>query len=270
MTGDGVTFDPGHELTQLDDDVFEARFPYSFGGLTLAAATLLAGRSCPDKRFRSSHLWFLRGTPVDELFRIEIDRIRDGRLLSHRRVRFVHNDKLLCELTASYTAPGQGASIPAVSPEPGIPQPEDLPSAEETAKTEGWDWWEEQDYEWRYIGRPFASGQMKTSKWHAWCRPTKPFVDEDAVHASAFAYMSDNHSDWAAGLMIEKFEHDNFISLDNSIWAHRPLVWDDWLLCSSQCDIGFDGAMFTRRQVFNREGGLVASIAQEAIHIDPA
>ena len=270
MTDIGAIFDPGHELKQIDDDVFEARFPYSFGGLTLAAATLLAGRSCPDKRFRSSHLWFLRGAPVDEPFRIEIERIRDGRLLSHRRVRLVHNDKLLCELTASYTSQGEGVNIPSVQPDGGIPLPEDLPTEKETAKTQGWDWWKPGDYEWRFVGTPFVSSQMKTSKWHAWVRPTKPFIREDAMHASAFAYMSDNHSDWSAGLMIKNFVHDNFISLDNSIWAHRPLNWDDWWLCSSVCDIGLDGAMYSRRQVFNRENQLVATVAQEAIHIDPA
>jgi len=269
MTESGAIFDPGYTCKQVEDDAFEVVFPYSFGGLTLAAATLLAGRTCPEKRFRSSHLWFLRGTPVDQPFRIEIERVRDGRLLSHRRVRMLHEGKLLCELTASYTAPGQGANIPSARPDEGIPMPEDLPTAAETARAEGWDRWEEQDYEWRFVGRPFANSQMKTSKWHAWVRPTKPFVTEDAMHASAFAYMSDNHSDWAAGLMIEKFEHDNFISLDNAIWAHRPLIWNDWWLCSSVCDIGLDGAMYTRRQVFTRNGELVASIAQEAIHIDP-
>ena len=73
-----------------------------------------------------------------------------------------------------------------------------------------------------------------------------------------------------AGLMIENLVHDNFISLDNAIWAHRPIDWTDWYLCSSVCDIGVNGAMYTRRQVFDRAGDLVASIAQEAIHIDPS
>ena len=271
MAEAGVEFNPGYELTQLEDDVFEARFPYSFGGLTLAAATLLAGRSCPDKRFRSSHLWFLRGTPIDSPFRIEIERMRDGRLLSHRRVQMIAGDKLLCEMTASFTAPGQGADVLAARPDPDIPLPEDLPTAQETAAAEGWDWDDsEHEYEWRFVGRPYVSSQMKISKWYAWCRPVRPFVDEDATHAAAFAFMSDNHSDWAAGLMIENFRHENFISLDNAIWAHRPIDWTNWYLCSSVCDIGVNGAMYTRRQVFDRAGDLVASIAQEAIHIDPS
>ena len=266
---DGKEFSPGYEFEQLDDDRFEVTFPHRFGGLTLAAVTLLAGRSCPDKRLRSSHMWFLRGTPVDTPFQLEIERIRDGRMLSHRRVKLVHEDKLLVEFTASYTSDTEGMGAPSMTMQPGLPQPEDLMHEEELAKKLGWEWWSKEGYEWRLVGTPYKYGTGTSRTWHGWVKPFEPFKAEDAVHASAFAYMSDNHSEYGAGLHNEKFDHDSYVSLDNAIWAHRPIVWHDWLLVSSTCDIGVDGRVFTRRNVFTRDGDLMATIAQEAQYLGP-
>lgn len=258
-------FNAGYQLEIGEGDDCAVTFRHSFGGLTMAAASWAVARTCPDKALHSSHTWFLRPILLGVPLQMRIERIRDGRMLSHRRVRLLHEDKLLCEMTFSFSSPTSGTTFQEV-PLGAVPRPEDLPTEAETVAAEGWDHWRGDVIEWRFIGRPRRSGPDVPTSWDAWARPRELLLDDPAEQMAAFAYMSDNHSDWSAATRIENFSRRNFASLDNAIWIHRWVPWDDWWLVRSTCDVARDGCAFSRRLVYARDGSLVATVSQEAFY----
>lgn len=261
------TFDVGYQLEPTGGDNVTATFRSSFGGLTMAGATMAVARSCPDKALHSAHTWFLRPVPAGVPVEMRIERVRDGRMLSHRRVQLLHEDKLLCEMTLSFASPTAGTTFQTV-PLDFVPQPENLPTETETATAAGWEErnWLSHPIEWRFVGNPRHNGPDVSTSWDAWARPREPLVDDRAEQMAAFAYMSDNHSDWSAATRIENFSRHNFASLDNAVWIHRSLPWDDWWLVRSTCDVSRDGCAFSRRMVYARDGSLIATVAQEAFY----
>ena len=54
-------------------------------------------------------------------------------------------------------------------------------------------------------------------------------------------------------------------SLDHSLWYHRPLRMDDWLLYAMDSPSASGSRGLSRGQLFNRAGELVASVAQESL-----
>jgi acyl-CoA thioesterase-2 len=95
-----------------------------------------------------------------------------------------------------------------------------------------------------------------------------PLTDDPNLHRCAFAYASDmmllepsmrsiGAKFWDGALQVA--------SLDHAVWFHRPFRFDDWLLVASESTSVSGGRGFNRSSVFNREGKLVASIAQEGM-----
>lgn len=78
--------------------------------------------------------------------------------------------------------------------------------------------------------------------------------------------MSDFHSHWPVARKLRRnFEPVGFASLDQLVWIHRDLAWDDYWLLTSENDVTHAGRAFTRRTVHAADGRLVASMAQEAL-----
>jgi acyl-CoA thioesterase-2 len=65
---------------------------------------------------------------------------------------------------------------------------------------------------------------------------------------------------------VKDYSIRRYSTLDTAIWFHRPPRWDDWLLVRSVSDIAHDGFGVVRRTVYNRDGALVATMAQEALY----
>lgn len=259
-------FDGECEVEEAGHDAFIARFRASFGGSTLAATTLAAARTCPDKTLRSSHIWFLRPMPTEGPVTIRVERIKDGRLLSHRRVQAMQDDKLFAELTASFGASGTGIDFDDAALPAPPPAPETLPREEDVVAAQGWTDWGESTIQWRLVGNPRVSGPQASTAWEGWAKPRIPLVDDPAEHAAALAYMTDNHSDWSAGNRIPDFNKRRFSSLDNSISVHRWQPWTDWWFVRARCDAAHDGFTYSRRMIYNRDGLLIASASQQAFY----
>ena len=86
------------------------------------------------------------------------------------------------------------------------------------------------------------------------------------MNAAAIAYLSDYHSHMSVARKLGKhFEPRAYTSLDQVIWLHREVHWDDWWLFVTECDIASGGRALTRRALYTRDGLLVASMAQEQL-----
>ncbi len=255
----------------VGEDRFTARLD-SFGGLILGCATLAVARTCPDRALHSLHAYFVRRVPDDRPVDLVVERLRDGRRFALRRLQIRLEGQLLFELVASFATPGDGVDYQDAVLDPETPKPEDLPTEEEIARAEGWKTGEPGPLggalEWRWIGgtpwRPAAPGSH--SRYRAWVRPRFPLPPERALQAAALAFLSDYHSHMSVARKLgAHFEPFNFTSLDQVLWVHRDLPWNDWWLLTTESDIGHAGRALTRRLLHSRDGRLVASMAQEQL-----
>ena len=261
-------------LELAGEDAFSARLHdygdgRSFGGDVLARLALAARRSCePSRRLVSFYGLFLRPGPTDRPVRIEVERVKEGRRLAQRRGRMLDGDRLVADVTASFAIAGKGVAWSSVTA-PDVPAPETLPTDEEMAREEGREW-RPGEVEWRFVDRVFLDEFPGSSRWCAWARPRRPLPDDPGLHEAALAYLSDFISHGSVVRMLARdFAWERFASLDQALWVHRSIRWDDWLLVESESDVAVDGHTFTRRRIFDAAGRLVASGSQEGIHPDP-
>ena len=180
--------------------------------------------------------------------------------------------KLLCEALASFTAGDEGLDYQEVGVASDTPAPEDLPSEEEVARAEGWDLDAPGplggSFEWRWIGgTPWSDPAPGTGSSHrAWARPRIPLGPDPALRAAVLACLADYQSHLCVARRLGgRFDPIGFASLDQMLWVHRDLHWDDWWLLESESDIAHGGRALARRRLFATDGRLVATMAQEAL-----
>ncbi len=105
-------------------------------------------------------------------------------------------------------------------------------------------------------------------KFNVWIKATQPLPDDPAIHQSVLAYASDlmllDSSLIAHGKTV--FDPDiQGASLDHALWFHRPFRADEWLLYAQDSPSSSGARGFSRGLVFDRQGRLVASVAQEGL-----
>ena len=253
------------------EDAFRALLP-GFGGVTLGCATLAAARSCEDKHLHSLHTYFFRPVPTDRPVDLVVERVRDGRRFSHRRVQVRDTGRTCCELVASFAAAASGQEYQELHLSADVPQPEELPTEEEIARREGWRSDEPGPLggalEWRWIGgTPWDPTTPRgNSAYRAWVRPRHTLPDDPALHAAAMAFLSDYHSHMSVARKLGgPFEPFPYTSLDQVLWLHREVRWDDWWLIHTESHVAHAGRALSRRLLQARDGRLVASMVQEQL-----
>jgi acyl-CoA thioesterase-2 len=248
-----------------------------FGGqvaaqaLTAAQATVSA-----DRPVHSLHSYFLRPGDPNEEIRYEVDRIREGRTFSTRRVvaRQTRNgsDVGIFALTADFTA-GERAVVEHSLPMPDVPGPEGLPGIAEVLAAHP-DRAEEmlpmaQVVEQRYLADPFDSEPRVPphTATRGWFQVAGRLPDDDRVHASALTFVSDLTllsaglarvgAAWGGGTVAA--------SLDHAVWFHRPLRADDWFLYETDSPAAASGRALCLGQIWAADGTHVATTAQEGL-----
>jgi acyl-CoA thioesterase-2 len=258
------------ELEPVASDRYRARLD-GFGGVTLGCATLAAAHAS-DRPLHALHAWFLRPVPADTPAEISVERVRDGRRFSQRRVVVASGGRPACEVLASFATPAPGLDAQDVTLAAGTPPPEALPSEAEIAAREGW----QTDapgplggpLEWRGIdGTPWRlAGPAAHSRYTAWVRPRFPLPAERPWHAAALAFLADYHSHMSVARWLGAFgEPVHYTSLDQALWLHRELAWDDWWHLTTEGVAAHAGRALTRRALHARDGRLVATMAQEQL-----
>jgi acyl-CoA thioesterase-2 len=228
--------------------VFDEPFPL-YGGQVAAQALLVAGRTVPPDRVpHSLHGYYLRGgaSARSTVFRVERD--RDGRSYSARRVVAIQDGKVIFNLAASFSAPEPGVDH-EVEPGPDVPPPADLPDAELPRLL---------SMESRLPPQP------RPVEWPTrfWARCTLDLPDSPLVHACVLTYLSDI----STGLLAL---HDGVgttgPSLDHAVWFHRPARLDDWVLVDLTPHTVSGARGWYTGTVHRADGTLAASLAQEAL-----
>lgn len=251
------------DVEQLEKHYFRAYSPTDregriFGGQVLGQALMAAGRTVePGRRVHSLQSYFMLGGDPTVPVMLEVERIRDGRSFTTRRVRAFQHGEAIFALSASFHIDEPGPEHQ--SPPPAVPPPEEIsPDAGPFARRPNW-------------GLPFEI------RWHdamtdgtqpMWFRVGEALPDDPLLHACLLAFVSDMglvatiarpHTDdwWPRNFMMA--------SLDHMMWFHRPFRVDEWLLYSRHSPSAFGGRGLALGSIHARSGALLASVAQEGL-----
>jgi acyl-CoA thioesterase-2 len=269
------------DLEPLEVNLFRGRSPQVgwqrvFGGQVIGQALVAACRTVEAPRpAHSLHAYFLlAGDPKVPII-YNVDRIRDGKSFTTRRVVAIQHGHAIFTMQVSFHADEPG--LVHQMPMPDVPDPEHLPGEAEIrerimammpdpvrAYYEGERAIEMRPVEYeRYLGRKYDD-----AKFHVWIRVTGKLPDDPQIHQCVLAYASDLTLLDAALIPHGRtlFERDFLpASLDHAMWFHRPFRADEWLLYA-QDSPNLNGARgFSRGLIFTRDGTLAASVAQEGL-----
>jgi acyl-CoA thioesterase II len=269
------------ELEERKPDVFVGRTPSTerqriFGGQVAGQALMAAERTAPeDRAVHSLHSYFLRpGDPAEEI-RYEVDRIRDGRSFTTRRVVARQHrkgeDVAIFALTADFHA-GEKAVAEHCLPMPDVPAPDTLPGTAEIVSRHGdkaaWMDAMGRAVEQRFLEDPFAAPPKSPpdTKTRTWLRVAGELPAESAVHAAALTFVSDLTL-LSAGFARLGGGWPDFIgaSLDHAVWFHQAVRADDWFLYETDSPAASYGRALCFGQIWAADGTHVATVAQEGL-----
>jgi acyl-CoA thioesterase II len=271
------------DLEVLEENLFRGNSPQSnwqrvFGGQVIGQALVAACRTVADVTVRpphSLHAYFLLGGDPKVPIIYEVDRIRDGRSFTTRRVVAIQHGHAIFSMSVSFHVAEPGLSHQTKMP--NVPAPDALPSEAEIKERilplmpdpvrryyERERPIELRPVEYgRYLGEKSEDGHF-----HVWIRATGGLPDAPAIHQCVLAYASDMMLLDAALIQHGRSVFDKDImaaSLDHALWFHRPFRADQWLLYAQDSPNLADSRGFSRGLIFARDGTLVASVAQEGL-----
>lgn len=248
-------------LDPRGDGRFVSREPadrhHVFGGLLLAQALRAATRTVdPDRPVHALHASFVSaGTPAEHLG-YEVERTRDGASFATRRVTATQDRGTVLVLTADFhrDEPGATYEMPAT---PGVPGPDDLgPGRYDNPLIES---------------RDVPVGAVAGGPPHArraWFRPRAPLPEDPALHRQTLAYLSDFGATRAVREPHAHLADDArriSVSLDHSVWFHRPVDASGWLLSELAPVATGHGRGLALGSLRTAAGHLVATVAQEVL-----
>jgi acyl-CoA thioesterase-2 len=269
------------DLEPLEVNLFRGRSPQVgwqrvFGGQVIGQALVAAVRTVDASRPpHSMHAYFiLPGDPKVPII-YDVDRIRDGKSFTTRRVSARQHGHPIFSMLVSFHAGEPGLDHQAAMPD--VPLPESLPNESEMRKVmlptmpdPVRRYYERErpiemrpvEFE-RYGGKKVSGG-----RFHIWIRTTGQLPDDLAIHQCVLAYASDmTLLDAVLAPHGRTLFEKEFMaaSLDHALWLHRPFRADDWLLYAQDSPNLHGSRGFARGLIFTREGTLVASVAQEGL-----
>ncbi|WP_326825520.1 acyl-CoA thioesterase II [Streptosporangium sp. NBC_01639] len=272
------------DLEQIELDIFRGRSPEEriqrvFGGQVAAQALVAAGRTVPPERHvHSLHAYFIRpGDPAIPIV-YHVERVRDGRSFTTRRISAIQHGKVIFSMSASFHIVEEGVEHQAaVIPE--VVQPESLPMLQDrilevVGEDSPWREWlsRPRPVDARYVTpltwEAHLDPALRGSKTNVWFRYDTELPDDPLLHVVLAAYASDftlvdtvllTHGlAWGASNV-------SGASLDHAMWFHRPFRVDDWMLYAQESPWSGAARGLARGEMFTRSGELAVSVVQEAM-----
>jgi acyl-CoA thioesterase-2 len=244
-----------------------------YGGQVFAQALVAARRTVDDGReAHSAHGYFILPGDLAAPIVYFVDRLRDGRSFTTRRVTAIQHGQAIFNLSVSFHVAEEGPTHQTDMggvPDPGSIVPE-LQAIRENASRIPEPLRSIITQERPIDVRPIHPYGMETRDpvRRAWFRADGRLPDDPAIHRAVLAYASDY------GLLVTALQPHGIAyrtpglklaSLDHSLWMHRPFRADEWLLYSTDSPVSAGGRGFVRGTIHSRSGELVASSAQEGL-----
>ena len=250
-----------------------------YGGQVIGQALVAAARTVDGSAPHSLHAYFLRPGDMALPIVYEVDRVRDGRSFTARRVQAIQHGAPILSMIASFHKPETGSDDHQL-PMPQVPPPESLEFQHVLRRR-----WADAapDLHPRVreaLTRELAIEFKSTSPWnplapdkrapqqHIWFRAAGKLPDDPMLHRCVLAYASDfNLLSTALIPHGRSYVQPDMVvaSLDHALWFHRDARVDDWLLYAMDAPSAQGARGFSRGLIYDREGRLVASVAQESL-----
>ncbi|MER6561801.1 acyl-CoA thioesterase II [Streptomyces sp. NPDC001027] len=271
------------DLEQIEENIFRGRsrtavVPRVFGGQVAAQALVAAGRTVPqDRPAHSLHAYFLRAGDPGAPIVYDVERIRDGRSFTTRRVVAVQHGRPIFSLSASFQAYEEGLDHQA--PMPASPDPAALPTSRERLRGYGHldpavvaRFLETREaIDLRYVEEPPYGkfGEPREPHSQVWFRTDGKLADDPLLHVVLATYVSDmtlldsvllahGRGGWAVGDVVGA-------SLDHAMWFHRPFRADEWLLYDQESPSAHGGRGLGQARIYTQDGRLAVSVIQEGV-----
>ncbi len=270
------------DLEKLEEGLFRGSQPAEsdlvrvFGGQVASQALMAAQHTVPEDRYvHSLHLYFILGGDPSIPIVYDVENVRDGRSFTTRRVAARQHGEIIFYMTASFQVEEPGWDHQDVMPD--VPSPEESMSMDELIATfsdssaERWkrEW---SSFDVRYVGDNRAEDdpqrRLVPAVQRLWFRADGILPKSRRVHNAAFTYISDLSLLGASlvphGVVIGS-PRVQPASLDHTIWFHRPIAADQWLLYDQTSPSASGARGLAMARVFSADGTLVATVAQEGL-----
>ncbi len=269
------------DLETLEHNLFRGHNPNTgwkrvFGGQVIAQALVAAQRTVdPTRHVHSLHGYFMLGGDPKIPIIYEVDRIRDGGSFTTRRVVAIQHGNAIFSMSASFQREENGLDYQAEMP--SQPDPEEIISERNSNKkllasipenVRAY-WMKERPIEMVPTSlEHYLSDKKLPAEQNIWLRASGKIPDDRALQAAILAYASDmtllDTSLYPHGKKV--FDPDiQVASLDPSMWFHRPVDLNNWLLFSQDSPSTSGSRGLARGSLFTKSGQLVASTAQEGL-----
>jgi acyl-CoA thioesterase II len=266
------------DLERIEENIFRGVSPAHstvrvFGGQVAGQALVAAGRTVPaERKVHSLHAYFIR--PGDPSIPIvyEVDRIRDGRSFTTRRVVAVQRGKAIFALSASFQQVEPGNEHAETMPD--VPPPDELPSRQDSmaglADKLGPVATMPRPIDIRYITAPPWEQRGKDNQGpnRVWMRADGRLPDDDLLHVCVLTYASD--MTLLDSVLVRHGVYWGFdkvlgASLDHALWFHRPFRADEWFLYESTSPSASGARGLATGRFFAQDGTLIATVVQEGL-----
>jgi acyl-CoA thioesterase-2 len=265
------------DLEPIEVNIFRGLSPDEdrqrvFGGQVAGQALVAAARTVePSRQVHSLHAYFLRpGDPTVPIL-YEVDRIRDGRSFTTRRVVAIQHGKAIFNLQSSFQEPEEGLDHQA--PMPDAPPAEGLPDFDERMgpyrEVLGDFFLRPRPIDTRYVDwNPPDRSESLPPHQRVWLRADGTLPDDPVLHACVLTYASDMTLLDTALLPHGGLWRETNIfmaSLDHAMWFHRPFRADEWLLYSQDSPSASGGRGLGRGTIHSATGQLAVTVVQEGV-----
>lgn len=267
------------ELNRVADDVFVGSHPSktplrTFGGQLMAQSLIAAGRTVSGELPLSAlSVHFITGGDPARDIEFRVQRLRDERRFANRRVDAMQGDTLVATVLFSYLSGGAGLEHSVEAPV--VAEPESLPRLPELLRG-----YEQtvpgfvnapHPIEWRYANDPAwvmrdKGGRLDHNR--VWVKADGALPEDPVLHAALLVYSSDTtvlDSIITSHGLSWGFDRIFAASANHSVWFHRPVRFDDWLLYATSSPVAAESRGLGTGHFFDRSGQLVATVVQEGV-----
>lgn len=249
-------------LETLEENLFRGHsqdlgFPQLFGGQVLGQALSAASQTVdPMRRVHSLHGYFLRPGDAKRPVVYQVDRVRDGGSFTTRRVSAIQNGRTIFFGSASFH--GEEEGLHHQSSMPQAASPDEL--MESGVKVESF---KSHPIEFLHFRDDEAVAHQRL-----WFRLAGELPEDTSLNRYLLAYSSDFNL-LTSSLVPHGIKFGDpklqIASLDHSLWFHRDVKVNDWLLYDMDSPWAGGARGFARGSIYDQQGQLVASSAQEGL-----
>ena len=246
----------------------------TFGGQIVAQAIVAASRTVgPGRPLHCVNVHFIRGGDVKAPIEYRVERHRDGRNIANRVVTGYQGGAEVFTMLAAFQDYAQG--LEHAIDRPAVEDPEGLPTLEDHFVG-----YEDvipmfvnalRPIDMRYANAPAwvmkGTGE-RLSHNRVWMKADGPMPDNQTLHVAALAYSSDTTIlDSIITQHGLSWGHDRILAatLNHSMWFHRPVRFDEWVLYATQSPIAHGSRGLSTGHYFSRTGELLVTTVQEGV-----